>query len=760
MSIIKNGKNIIGVYRGSTPISKIFKHNNLVYQFGSTGGTETPYDIYVEFARANEYGNAFYINGTKISTTDAYYKGRLEELGFDKIESFSFQTSLLTKINAFPSVANVKKLEFAFNNCTQLTEIPNLDYPNKVNCNQMFNNTLISTLANISPSTAIGMYSSCPNLTEVNVYHRLNNATDASIFIAGCSNLTKFTFGVNDIAPTNLFNFFYGDTKLSVISDIGNVKLNNVTNISGMFYGCSNLTDIANINFGSKPTSSLYDAGDMFNGSGLDLTEVNQANYPVLYHFFINCTNLTNVSGLFANSQLGKGGWEAYNDYDKLNIFYYAPIENCSRLFQNTKIRYVDFGYSSLSTVTDCSEMFSGCYNLERVSFDGLDLREDVNYSGMFQGCSNLNEIQFNNTPSCTSVNILKAALEEAGLTSQVTFNFSTGEPNCGGGGYSVLSFIMNDYSGSEYRINGSSQYFSSSNENELYSASTEDMESMAGGEITSLSFNGGIKQFVAIPSISTLNELELYNLEVDLIDLSKSNLNNLTRFHLYSCSYLKHIDLSNWTSFNVYDYNFFSDCYDLKSVKMLNCCYEAIQFVKDRLSDNGIDAVVITEDSNTYLSLDYTETPIWYYIDGNSYDTGNYVTDLSSNMYDGCSVYDMFRYNGYLKTVYTMPSLSGTTSHYSMFNGCGGLLYQDLSTWDFDFNNGDQDISSFFDGNSDLVWVNFSGWDLTNSYNYESMFYGCEKLKYVFAYGCNDDTISKLDQAISHSGYSINLVY
>ena len=734
---------------------------NFACDCNNNGGTETPYDIDIEFARANERGNSFKINGTVIRTTDAYYKGRLKDLGFDKIESFSFTTSLLTKINAFPSIANVKKLEIAFNNCTQLTEIPNLDYPNKVNCNQMFANTSISALANISPSTAIGMYSSCPNLTEVNVYHRLNNASDISIFVAGCENLTEFTFGVNDIAPTNLFNFFYGDTKLSVINDISNVKLDNATNISGMFYGCSNLTDIANINFGSKPTSLLTNASNLFNGSGLDLITVNQSNYPVLYNFFRNCTNLTNVSGLFANSQLGKGGWEAYNDYDKLNIFYYAPIENCSRLFQNTKIRYVDFGYSSLSTVTDCSEMFSGCYNLERVSFDGLDLREDVNYSGMFQGCSNLNEIQFNNTPSCTSVNIIKAALEEAGLTSQVTFNFSTGEPNCGGGGYSVLSFIMNDNSSSEYRINGYSQSFSSSDANELYSASTEDMRSMAGNEITSLSFNGGIKQFVAIPSISTLNELKFENLDVDFIDLSKTNLNNLTSFDLYNCSNLKHIDFSNWTSFNVNSYNYFlTNCSILKSVKMLNCSEEAKQFVRDRLSENGIDAVVITEENNTYLSLDYTETPIWYYIDDNGHSTDEYVTDLSSNMHDGCSVYDMFRNNDYLKTVYTMPSLSGTTSHYSMFNGCVGLLYQDLSTWDFDFNNGDQDINSFFNGSSSLVWVNFSGWDLTNASNAESMFTSCEKLKYVFAYRCNEETISKLQQAIDNSGYSINLVY
>ena len=737
---------------------------NFAYDCNNNGGAEIPYDIDIEFSGANERGNSFNINGTEIRTTDAYYKGRLKDLGLDKIESFSFHTSLLSKINAFPSIANVTTLDSAYANCTQLTEIPDLDYPNGVDCSLMFGNTSISSLAKISPSSAQGMYSSCKNLTEANVYNYLNNASDISVFVGGCENLTKFSFGNGrDITPTNLFNFFYGDKKLTTIYNIDYVKLDNVTNISGMFQGCSNLTDIKYINFGSKPTSLLTNASNLFNGTGLDLTTITQVNYPNLYNFFKNCTNLTDVSGLFANSQFGKDGWANYTDNEELCIFNNAKIENCSRLFQNTPIRYVDLGYSDLSTVTNCSEMFSGCYNLERVAFNAINLREDINYSGMFQGCSNLNEIMFWNTPSCTSVSILKSAIEEAGLTSQVRFNFQTSEPICAdsNSGYSVLSFIINDYSSNNYRINYSSQSFSSSDENVLYSASTEDMRSMAGNEITSLEFFGGSKQFVAIPSINTLNELSFDNLDVDLLDLSKTNLNNLTSFDLYNCSNLKHIDFSNWTSFNVSNYNYFlTNCSSLKSVKMLNCCEEAKQFVRDRLSENGNNALVITEENNTYLSLDYTSTPIKYYIDGNSYTTESNVTDLSSKMNDGYSVYDMFKNNRHLKTVYTMPSLSGTTGHWNMFIGCNGLLYQDLSTWDFDFNNGDQDIQNFFSGNSSLVWVNFSGWDLTNSYNNETMFKNCSKLKYVFAYGCNESTISKLQQAIDNSGYSINLLY
>ena len=425
MAYINNNK-----IKGLGGIKRAYLNNTLIFQ-SFAKNVDEKYDIDIEFSRPNERGNVFIINGTEIRTTDAYYKGRMKDLGFDKIESFSFHTSSLTKINAFPSIANVTTLRFVFDHCTQLTEIPDLDYPNGIDCGVMFGYTSISKLANIRPSSASGMYCACPNLTDVDVYHQLDDASDISIFVAGCENLTEFSFYPNDITPTNLFNFFYLDSKLSRINHLAYVKLDNVTNISSMFQGCSSLTDNTMIRFGSKPTSLLTNASNMFNGCGLDLAKDNLAVIPNLHQFFINCTNLTDVSGLFANSQLGKIG-SNYSDSERLCIFNNAPIENCSRLFQNTSIRNVDLSTSDLSTVTDCSEMFSGCSNLERVTFDALNLREDINYSGMFQGCSKLNEIQFKNTPSCTSYNIIKAAIEEAGLTSQVTFNFVNGEPVCG----------------------------------------------------------------------------------------------------------------------------------------------------------------------------------------------------------------------------------------------------------------------------------------------------------------------------------------
>lgn len=751
MSIIKNGKNIIGVYRGSTPISKIFKHNNLVYQLVSTGDTET-YNLELNLTDFGYGYGTFKLNNTTYSPTTTPYKMNFT----DELTSFSLMNSNVNEIISFPNTSKVKSLNsvFAYAQMTYLdikdwdlsgVEEINFAFSYLQKCRHIdFNKDILN-----GKTSAQGLFGGCLMLETVNT-----NVFDNGVILG------ESTSGI-----TNANYMFYDCKKIPSVT----LSTNRITNASHMFDGCSSLTKI---NGGVWP--HIVNASYMFaNCSSLDMNlfETNS----VLWQSLIS-SNCTNMSGMFDGCNFGKWGinfpssWQvnyvtdmsylfrnsSLGDFSKPSNWDWWRCSNFSHMFEGNPMNSISLSDADWASATDFSYMFKDCWNLNSVNFEyAYNLTGVTNVEGMFEGCNNLQVVYCSD---CDTYNIIKQGLESSGLDSSIIQGCDCG--GSGSGSYSVLSFIMNDYAGSEYYINGYSQSFSSSNENELYSASTEDMISMAGNEITSLSFNGGIKQFVAIPSISTLNELEFSYLDVDLIDLSKSNLNNLTRFNLYGCSYLKHIDLSNWTSFNVYDYNFFSDCYNLKSVKMLNCCDEAIQFVKDRLSDNGIDAVVITEENNTYLSLNYTETPIWYYIDGNSYDTENYVTDLSSNMYDGCSVYDMFRYNGYLKTVYTMPSLSGTTSHYSMFNGCGGLLYQDLSTWDFDFNNGDQDINSFFDGNSSLVWVNFSGWDLTNAYNAESMFYGCYNLKYVFAYGCNSDTISKLDQAISNSGYSINLVY
>lgn len=722
---------------------------NFACENKNNGGTET-YNLELDLTDFGYGYGKFQLNNTTYSPTTTPYK-----LNFtDELTSFSLMNSNVTKIISFPNTSKVKSLNSAFSYAQmKYLDIKDWDLSGVEDVNFAFSymqkckSIKFNTDILKGKTSAQGLFGGCDVLETVNsdmpsdgiiLGESTTDITNANYMFYDCKKIQSVTFDPSRI--TNASHMFDGCSSLTTING---GMWHSVTDASYMFANCSSL-DMNYFNTNSALWQYLIKSNCTSMESMFSNCDFNGKN--VNFTPYWDVSSVINMQHLFESSNLG--------DFTMPNNWLWSSCISFYKAFANNPMQTINLQYGHWDNAKNFSYMFDGCSNLTSVDFRyGYNLTGVTNVEGMFNGCTNLQVVYVSD---CDAYDIIKRGLESSGLDSSIIQGCDCGDSD----GYSVLSFIMNDYNSYYYRINGSSQSFSSSGENELYSASTQDMKNMVGGDITSLVFNGGIKQFVAIPPISTLNELELYNLDVDLIDLSKSNLNNLTRFNLYSCSYLKHIDLSNWTSFNLSNYDFFTYCSSLKSIKMLNCCEEAIQFVKDRLSESGINAVVITEENNTYLSLDYTSTPIWYYIDNNAHSTDKYVTDLSSNMYDGCSVYDMFRGNGYLKTVYTMPSLIGTTSHYGMLKRCSGLLYQDLSTWDFDFNSGNQDIQNFFNGNSSLVWVNFSGWDLTNSFNNESMFTSCEKLKYVFAYGCNEETISKLQQAIDNSGYSISLVY
>ena len=74
----------------------------------------------------------------------------------------------------------------------------------------------------------------------------INNITNMSDMFYGCSSLSSLPdiskWITNNV--TNMSYMFYGCTSLSSLPDISKWNTNNVTNMSGMFDGCSKLTSI------------------------------------------------------------------------------------------------------------------------------------------------------------------------------------------------------------------------------------------------------------------------------------------------------------------------------------------------------------------------------------------------------------------------------------------------------------------------------------------------------------------------------------
>lgn len=273
MSIIKNGKNIIGVYKGYTPISKIFKHNNLVYQLSSTGGTETPYDITSTFnitstisptvlcySSATSAFTEMYVDGVQIDVASGYTFNTTGEhtvnyMLADKtkigINAF-YKCSALTLVNIFDSVTTIDSS--AFNGCSGLTEIVIPDSVTTIGSKAFYN---------CSGLTSIDIPSSVTNIGTQAFYSTqfYNNLPNGYVYLGSCYYKYKGTMprntsitikdGTKSISP-DAFNGCSGLTSVTIPSSI--------TSIGGSaFYGCKSLKAITiPQNFSSNIESSTF----------------------------------------------------------------------------------------------------------------------------------------------------------------------------------------------------------------------------------------------------------------------------------------------------------------------------------------------------------------------------------------------------------------------------------------------------------------------------------------------------------------------
>ena len=162
--------------------------------------------------------------------------------------------------------------------------------------------------------------------------------------------------------------------------DISKINLSDVLSMEDMFYGCSNLTDLA-ADWGN--TINCTDMSGLFyNCSSLkNITsfteEVNVTNVEKVDYLFSGCSNLEYINC---------SNWNLSSINSMSHLF-----DNCSNL-QTITLPKVG------NNLTDASFLFSDCKNLT-----GIHLLEDfnpinvTNVSHMFYGCSSLSKLNLSN---------------------------------------------------------------------------------------------------------------------------------------------------------------------------------------------------------------------------------------------------------------------------------------------------------------------------------------------------------------------------
>ena len=206
------------------------------------------------------------------------------------------------------------------------------------------------------------------------------------------SKISKVVFEASfaNARPTTCYAWFKNFTFLNQIEGIENLNTANVTNMSYMFKGCSNLAvlDVTHFN-----TAKVTIMSHMFKGCSnlavLDVTHFNTAKVTIMSYMFKGCSNLAELDVTHFNTANVTNMYEMFN--------------GCSNLVK------LDVTHFNTAEVTDMSYMFYDCSNLAELDVTHFNTAKVTIMNGMFSGCSNLTELDLThfNTANVTNMYVM-----------------------------------------------------------------------------------------------------------------------------------------------------------------------------------------------------------------------------------------------------------------------------------------------------------------------------------------------------------------
>ena len=743
-------------YNGENDYSKIIEVLPETWNAVDTSASSEEYDIILHFDESNVSESKPFgikVNNVEYTATTSPLKLTYADVGVtnaDEITSYNIGDSdinhkarYLTKVEKLPIGKRISNLESFFHYCKKLQEV-NIDDWNlngSYNCNFMFayceeltaikkNGEVVESFGDtFTPTSTWGMFGYCDKLEtipSVNMY----NVTNANYMFSNCLSVEYITLTSNWINIETTENMFEDCGKLKRIKlNTGNFASNsNWTSAQQMFDGCTSLEEDP-LNDSYMKTNRLQNVLGMYrNCKSLRLINLFNSSY---WRF----TDLTLIANCFA-------GCENLNEIHLSNLSYVS------------------------SYITNLYNLFNGCSNLSYVGLDGWTLENVENYDNMFNECWNLYWINLDSA-NCETLDVIKNALNNAGLNERTEIQNA---PNCGSVQTSdrfILQVKPFNTSNIEYYDEYNNGYVRSFNDDcqdeFIWSESYEDFKMYAGFDIYGLNINN-CENIISIPYIDTLRTLGVHYNNCEYMNLSMSNLNDLTSISIYANDNLTHLDLSNWQTVNIISSEIYSND-NLKTIKMLNCSDEAKQFVQENIIDNnGLnDCIIITEDNNHYITTTSESSESNIKLNYNNYTLYSPVTNIQDFGYsdlNGVEIEQMFESN-LLNSVLNLPSLNGAYNYKSLFKYCTNLRYIDLSSFDLNWNDS-ADVDYIFYECNNLIWVNLSNINFTNTDNVYNIFDRCESLKWVFAYNVNDETYYKIQDAISNAqnnGYATDCI-
>ena len=198
---------------------------------------------------------------------------------------------------------------------------------------------------------------------------------------------------------TDMYGMFYGCSSL-ISLDVSHFDTSQVTNMGYMFYCCSSFTSLDVSNFDTNKATNM---GYMFAGckslTSLDVSNFDTGKVTNMSYMFNNCSKITslNVSN-FSTSKVTDMRWmfsycSSLTSLDVSN-FDTSEVTNMSYMFRNCRnLTSLDVSNFDTSQVTNMSYMFYYCSSLAKLSLCSFDTSKVTNMSYMFYFTSGLNAI-------------------------------------------------------------------------------------------------------------------------------------------------------------------------------------------------------------------------------------------------------------------------------------------------------------------------------------------------------------------------------
>ncbi len=334
-------------------------------------------------------------NLTEIKGIENFKTGKVTDMGY---VFYGTAISSLDLRNWDTSQATTMFLIFYnMENLTEIKGIENFKTNNVTDMSYMFFNTKIDTLDLGSWDTSqvtnmTGMFGNMENLTEIKGTENFKTGKVTSMEVM-FSNTALITLDLNNwdtSQVTNMHGMFYNMKNITEIKGLKDLKVSNVTNMCDIFNG----------NILSTLDLSNWDTSQVTNMQGMFYLMTNLTEIKGIENF--KTSNVTNMWGLFAYtaiSTLDLTTWDTSQVetmremfYDMTNLKEIKGIEN----FKTGRVTSMEgmLSYTALSTlnlskwdtsqVTNMILMFYGMTNLTTLDMTNAKFTQVTNYDNMF----------------------------------------------------------------------------------------------------------------------------------------------------------------------------------------------------------------------------------------------------------------------------------------------------------------------------------------------------------------------------------------